>query len=89
VCGHYYIFLTAHPIRASAIDGVLKDRYMLEKLLIPRFMCVRVVSFNRTLYKASLCISFSIVFPFGLVLFERQILLCELKSPTSIKGFGS
>jgi len=30
--------------------------------------------------------SFSTVFPLELVEFERQIILCELKSPTSIKG---
>lgn len=48
-----------------AIDGVLKDRSMFEKLPFPRFICVVDVSFSST--KFSLKISFSIVFPLTFV----------------------
>lgn len=56
---------------------------MLENLLFPMFICVGVESLSST--RSSFSISFSINFPLRLELYEPQIILCELKSPTSIK----
>lgn len=70
-----------------AIDGVLKERSIQEKLLFPKLICVGDVSFKSP--RSSFCMSFSTVFPLELVEFESQIILCELKSPTRIKGLGS